>query len=203
VGEPKMTAESLLGPVAEGDVVLDAAHFMGVLRSAAGSLLKYERYATLYGAPTYVADASACRVFVDRGRALRAIERVMARVAELERERDANSVLDVLARGATALVSNLAKAIGSEATDPEFLLAHAEALKARVTELERERDEARKQQRTLRQRIEAILVDEGCDCSCWDDESSDCQHGEPHRCPVEERCTVCRVEAALAKEAQT
>lgn len=81
-------------------------------------------------------------------------------------------------------------------------VAHSEMLEFRAHRAERERDEAREQQLTLRQRVEAILGDQGCDCSCWDDEGGDCQHGEPHRCPVEERCTACRVEAALGKEAQ-
>lgn len=94
MSEPKMTAESLLGPVAEGDVVIDAGHFIGVLAPSVGSLLKYERCVVLRGQAQYVADASACRVFVDRRRALRAIECVQTQTAELERQlKDAGTAL--------------------------------------------------------------------------------------------------------------
>lgn len=60
------------------------------------------------------------------------ITAIKARLAEVIH---ANENLDVIARGATAQIGHLAKAIGSEATDPEFILADAEALKASVEKL--------------------------------------------------------------------
>lgn len=63
-------------------------------------------------------------------RKLRAAE---ARVAELERERDSAAAL---ANALLLDIGQIAEALGSEASEPAALLADAQALKARVAELE-------------------------------------------------------------------
>lgn len=87
MSKPKMTAEELLGPPEQGDVVIDSAYHMGLLEQM-GGLLRYERFGPLHDRPRVLADASTCQVYVGRRRALRVIERMQARIAEMERERD-------------------------------------------------------------------------------------------------------------------
>lgn len=157
--------------------------------------------------PQYLGDVTTDYLvgLVESGVNPPAVERMVAEIARRRlHDYEHQLLLAAIAdEHAAAAVEDAEKRAAEFAETGVRIMRERDAAWAHIAELERERDEARMQQRTLRQRIEAILVDEGCDCSCWDDESSDCQHGEPHRCPVEERCTVCRVEAALEKEAQT
>lgn len=63
-----------------------------------------------------------------------AVKELEARVAELERERDSAAAL---ANALLLDIGQIAEALGSEASEPAALLADAQALKARVAELER------------------------------------------------------------------
>ena len=120
-------------------------------------------------------------------------------VAEVTRELDeARADLEKCAeRGWYGLVENERRRANEANAAVSGLAEERTRAVVRAERVERERDEARAALLVLRQSVQAILVDEGCACECWDDEGGDCQHGELHRCPVEERCTCCRIEAAL------
>jgi hypothetical protein len=135
------SAEERLGPPRADDLLIDAAHHVGVLEpSGATGLLRYRRHDPS-GRPGMVADGATCQHFVPR-------ERAVAAVAEVTRERDearaelARMVAEWSRPREQASAANLSARASARRRVP-LDGAEAQAMEGALSSTERERDAAR------------------------------------------------------------
>ena len=141
------------------------------------------------------ADAAVAEVAeeLDEARAKLAETEAILDLRTVERDQ-ARQTVNEISSATSFIYDRIAERDGAQraawAADREALCRQIELLRGQIQELERERDGARAELIALRERIQDILFLQPCDCDtdCVDNPS----------CPVEDRCTGCQVEAALA-----